>query len=397
MIFGALALVVAAGLCGPLLASLHRLGPPVIVGEIAAGVAIGNSGFGWIDPSDPLLAGEAAIGFALLMFVVGTHLPVRDRCLRSALGQGAAVAATVAAFAIGAGVLLGPLVGLNRPAILTVLLATSSGAVALPLLQGLVTIHRPAIVTMAWIAIADVATVLALPIVLATGRVAKVVVGSLLVVLAGVALFAVAEFGRDRSWVRSLRGLSHDRGWGLDLRVSLLALFTCAWLASRFGTSILIAGFAVGAVVALLGEPRRVAQQLVGIGEGFAIPLFFVLLGAQIDLGALLESPRALALAGALSGTAIAIHLVAAFAWRLPIPMGLVGSAQLGVPSAVVAIGLASKQLTAAQGAAVMASLLVTLGACAVGGALLGQAGPLTDASAPSTPLSGSGPSAQAE
>lgn len=59
------------------------------------------------------------------------------------------------------------------------------------------------------------------------------------------------------------------------------------------------------------------------------------------------------------------------------------GSAQLGVPSAVVSIGLATNQLTAAQGAAVMASLLATLGACAVGGALLGQSGPRTDASAP--------------
>jgi Kef-type K+ transport system membrane component KefB len=383
--FGALALVVAAGLAGPLLASMNRLGPPVLVGEIAAGVVIGNSGFGWIDPTDPLLTGLAAIGFALLMFIVGTHLPVRDRQLRSALGTGAAVAATVGAIAICAGLLLAPFVGLHRPAILTVLLATSSGAVALPLLQGLGNVDRAALVAMAWIAIADVATVLALPIVLATGRIARVIVGGLLVVLAGVVLLVLAELARRRAGMRRLRTLSRDRGWGLDLRVSLLALFTCAWIADRFGTSILIAGFAVGAVVALLGQPRRVAQQLVGIGEGFAIPLFFVHLGAQIDLGALLGSPRALALAGVLAATAIAIHIVAAAVWRLPVAMGLVGSAQLGVPSAVVSIGLATNQLTAAQGAAVMASLLITLGACAAGGAMLGQTGPLTDASAPST------------
>jgi Kef-type K+ transport system membrane component KefB len=382
--FGALALIVAAGLAGPLLASVHRLGPPVLVGEIAAGVVIGNSGFEWIDPADPLVTGLAAIGFALLMFIVGTHLPVRDKQLRAALGAGAAIAGTVGALAIGAGLLLAPFVGLHRPAILTVLLATSSGAVALPILQGLGRADRAALATMAWIAVADVLTVLALPVVLATGRVARVVLGDVLVVLAGVALLVAAELGRNRSWVRRVRTLSHDRGWGLDLRVSLLALFTCAWLAARFGTSILIAGFAVGAVVALLGEPRRVAQQLVGLGEGFAIPLFFVHLGAQIDLGALLDSPRSLALAGALAGTAIVVHVMAAIAWRLPVAMGLVSSAQLGVPSAVVSIGLATEQITAAQGAAVMAALLVTLGACAAGGALLGQTGQLTDASAPS-------------
>lgn len=383
MSFGPLAIVLAAGLIGPLLASLHRFGPPMIVGEIAAGVVIGRSGLEWVDPSDQLLTGLAAIGFALLMFVVGTHLPVRDRHLRSALGAGLAVAATVAALAVIAGMLLAPSVGLDRPAILAVLLATSSGAVALPVLQGLGRSDRVTLVVMAWVAIADVVTVLALPVVLATGRIWRVIGGGALVVLAGVTMLLLARFARDRKAVQRMRLLSAQRGWGLDLRVSLLALFTCAWLATRFGTSILIAGFAVGTVVALLGEPRRVAQQLVGIGEGFAIPLFFVHLGAQIDLRALLHSSRSLGLAASIAGVAIAIHLTAAIVWRLPVAMGLVGSAQLGVPAAVVSIGLATKQLTAAQGAAVMMALLVTLGACAAGGALLGHTGSLTDASAP--------------
>jgi Kef-type K+ transport system membrane component KefB len=382
--FGPLALVVAAGLIGPLLASAHRFGPPVIVGEIAAGVVIGVTGFGWIEPKDPLLTGLAAIGFALLMFIVGTHLPVRDRRLRSALAAGGAVAATVGVLAAVAAALLASSVGLDRPGVLAVLLATSSGAVALPVLQDLGPPDRPALVTMAWIAIADVATVLALPVVLATGGVWRVVTGSVLVVLAGAALLAFAQLVRNRPWVQRMRALSRDRGWGLDLRVSLLALFTCAWIAQRFGTSILIAGFVVGTVVALLGEPRRVAQQLVGIGEGFAIPLFFVHLGTQIDLGALLDSRRALALAGTLAAVSIAVHLVAGLLWRLPLGLGLVASVQLGVPAAVVSIGLATNQLTAAQGAAVMASLLVTLGACAIGGAMLGQGGTLT-ASAPAS------------
>ena len=386
MSFGVLALVVAAGLVGPWLASVRRLGPPVVVGEIAAGVVIGKSGFGWIEPSDTLLTGLSAIGFALVMFVVGTHLPVRDRHLRSALALGAALAATVGLLAVFAGALLGGVVGLNRPAVLAVLLATSSGAVALPLLQSAGRSDRAVLVTTAWIAIADVATVNALPVILATGRLWRVVLGGVLVVIAGAVLLLLASAARGRGWVRRLRALSHDRGWGLDLRVSLLALFTCAWLADEFGTSILIAGFAVGSVVAFLGEPRRVALQLVGIGEGFAIPLFFVHLGAQIDVRALLHTPKALILAGMLAAVAIAVHVVAALVWRLPVAMGFVASAQLGVPAAVVSIGLATNQLTAAQGAAVMVAALLTLAACAVGDALLGPARPLTDASAPIEP-----------
>ena len=275
------------------------------------------------------------------------------------------------------------LVGLDRPAILAVLLATSSGAVGLPVLQGLGRADRTILVATAWIAIADVVTVLALPLVLANGRLGRVLLGSALVVLTGAVMLLIAQATRRRPWARRLRRMSHDRGWGLDLRVSLLALFICAWLASRFGTSILIAGFTVGAAASLLGEPRRVAQQLVGLGEGFAIPLFFVHLGTRIDLGALFQSPRAMALAVTLGLVAILIHVAVGAASRLPVSMSLVASAQLGVPASVVSIGLATQQLTAAQGAAVMASLLMTLAACALGSALLGHRGPLTDASAP--------------
>ena len=113
------------------------------------------------------------------------------------------------------------------------------------------------------------------------------------------------------------------------------------------------------------------------------IPLFFVHLGAQLDLAALFRSPHALGLAGVLAGGAVAVHVTGALLFRLPVGAGLLASAQLGVPAAVVSIGLATRQLSAAQGAAVMAAALVTLGACAAGGALLGHADSLTDASAP--------------
>jgi Kef-type K+ transport system membrane component KefB len=382
MSFGPLALLVAAGLVGPLLASPSRFAMPVVFGEIAAGVAIGSSVFKWIDPSDPLLTGLAAIGFALLMFIVGTHVPVRDWQLRSALVEGVAVALTVGVLAVCAGLLLASHLGLNRPAILALILATSSGAVALPVLQELGRSDHVVLVATVWIAVADVATVLALPIVLTTGSIARALTGGLLVVLAATLLLVVATAARGSKFVRRSREMSHRHTWGLDLRISLLALFGCAWLANRFGTSILIAGFAVGVVVALLGEPHRVADQLVGIGEGFAIPLFFVHLGTQIDLGALLDSPRELLLGGALSGVAIAIHILAGASWHLPVSIGLLASAQLGVPASVVSIGLATKQLTAAQGAAVMASLLATLAICALGAALVGNQEPLTDASA---------------
>src|SRR3954468_928282 len=115
MNFGALALMVAAGLIGPLVAARHRFAAPVVVGEIAAGMLIGTSGFNWIDPTDPVLTGLAAIGFALLICAPAAHLPVRDPRLRTVAVAGSVIAATVAVLAVVAGEVMSHLVGLDRP------------------------------------------------------------------------------------------------------------------------------------------------------------------------------------------------------------------------------------------------------------------------------------------
>src|SRR5205085_11757232 len=61
---------------------------------------------------------------------------------------------------------------------------------------------------------------------------------------------------------------SKQRRWALDLRLSLLVLFTLAWIAQRSGTSILIAGFGAGVAVAVLGGPKRLSTQVRGVAEG---------------------------------------------------------------------------------------------------------------------------------
>ncbi|MFN8081739.1 MAG: cation:proton antiporter [Kineosporiaceae bacterium] len=83
MSFATLALLVAIGLVGPILAGLPRFGPPLVVGEILAGVLVGRSGLDVVPVDDPSLNLLAEIGFALLMLIVGTHLPIRGRaCAR---------------------------------------------------------------------------------------------------------------------------------------------------------------------------------------------------------------------------------------------------------------------------------------------------------------------------
>lgn len=383
MSFATLALLVAIGLVGPILAGLPRFGPPLVVGEILAGVLVGRSGLDVLPVDDPSLNLLAEIGFALLMLIVGTHLPIREPGLRPALRRAVPAVLISAALAVGLGYLLAPITHLDAPLVIAVLLTTSSGAVALPVLQALGREDAALLVATAWIAIADVVTVLAIPLVIRQGSLGQVLIGIAAVVAVAAVVYLVAHRLDDNDVVHRLRHRSKKQHWALDLRISLLGLFTLAAIALHQHTSVLIAGFAAGSVLAVLGEPRRLAQQLIGLGEGFLIPLFFVTLGARLDLHALVTQPANLILAGALAAGAVAVHVGAALVLRLPIGVGLLASAQLGVPSAVATLGLATGLLGPGQAAAILAAVLLSLIACAAGAALLGHADGLGDRTAP--------------
>src|SRR3954454_13903016 len=103
MTFGALALVSAAALLGPLLAAPRRFRIPVLIGELAAGVAFGRTGLQRLHPGDPTFTFLADIGFALVMFVAETHLPLRDERLRKSAVRGLTRAACVGKLAVALG------------------------------------------------------------------------------------------------------------------------------------------------------------------------------------------------------------------------------------------------------------------------------------------------------
>jgi len=126
-------------------------------------------------------------------------------------------------------------------------------------------------------------------------------------------------------------------------------------------------------ILALAGEPRRLVQQLLGIAEGFFVPLFFVTLGARLNFRALATSQSDVVLALVLVGAVVACHLAIAVVMRMPWPAGLLASAQLGLPAGVVSLGLTGGLLTPGQAAAIVASAIVTLGVSSTGAALLAR------------------------
>lgn len=189
--FHTLALLVLVGMAGPLLVAIPRLRIPVIIGELAAGIVIGRTGFGIVDPDDPTFALLANIGFALVMFVVGTHVPVRDASLRAGLPRAVLRAAVVGVVAAVLGVVLARVFGTGHAALYAVLMASSSAAVALPIIDGL-KLSGPSVLSVkAQIAIADAASIVLLPLVIDPSRAPKAALGAVAIAACAGVLFVV--------------------------------------------------------------------------------------------------------------------------------------------------------------------------------------------------------------
>jgi len=383
MSFGILTLIVACGLAGPLLSAATRLAAPVVVGEIAAGVLVGQTGLREIDPADPTVVLLSAVGFAMLMFVVGTRLPLRDAGLRRALDKATIAAVLSFAIAVPAGWLVSHASGMGHPAIFVLLLAASSSAVVMPIVQERGLTGGSMLLATAWIALVDIATIVALPLALTPSQAAKIAGGGVLVIVAAIVVFWAIHVIRRNGIVTTLRDDSKLRGWALDLRLSLVVLFGLAALATRFDTSILIAGFAAGMIVALAGEPRRLTDQMVGLAEGFFVPFFFVSLGAKLNFRSLASSRTNVELMALLAAAIVICHVAVALVMRMPWPAGLLASAQLGLPAGVVSLGLTEHVVTAGQGAAIVAAALITLGISSLGAVLLSRTPAATPTAAP--------------
>ncbi|CAN7323195.1 sodium:proton antiporter [Arthrobacter sp. Leaf337] len=390
MSFFQLSLIAAVALLGPLLALPRKWHLPVVLGQLLAGIAIGRTGLGLVDSSDPTFTFVADVGFALVMFVAGTHVPVRDEAIRPALGAGALRAGIAAVLAAVVGIVTAFAFGTGHAPLYIVLLASSSAALVLPIVDSLRLRGPKVLTTTAQVAVADIACIVALPLAVDPPNAPRAAVGAAVVAACAAVLFFVLRW-LERSGTRGrVHDLSEDRKFALELRIQLAVLFALSGLAVAGHVSIMLAGFSFGLVVAAVGEPRRLAHQLFAVSDGFLGPVFFVWLGASLDLRTLAISPKMFLLGICLGLGTLLVHGSLRLLGQ-PLPLAMLAASQLGVPVAAATIGSQLHLLEPGEAAAMILGALITIAASTAAGSRAART--FTQAaSAPEGNPSGGGP-----
>jgi len=271
----------------------------------------------------------------MLMFQAGNEVGLGSKELRAGAVRGTLTLLITLMLSLPVGFAVGALFPTGRSSLLVVLVAGSSAAVAFPTIRerGLT---GPAIaILITWMTLADALTAVLMPLALsAANQIPLALVGDGLIVAVAIASTMVARRLFETGLADEVKRESKHRHWALQLRLSVLLLLALAAIADRTGASLLVAGFAAGIELRRFNEPNRLAQQLTGLASGFFVPAFFVLLGASLDLSALVRSPSAIGLALAMVVGATVVHVMASFdsRYRDQAPRRIAGIRSIGTP-----------------------------------------------------------------
>ena len=381
MTFTQLSVICLVALLGPLLAYPRGWHLPVVLGELIAGVALGRTGTGYLHADNTTFSFLADVGFALVMFVAGTHVPVRDPAIRPALRSGLIRAVIVAGVAVGLGTGIAYATDVHHAPLFAVLIASSSAALILPIIDSLGLRGDGVVGLLPQIAIADTLCIVALPLAIDPQHALRAAGGAAAVIGAATAVFLVLRIAERSGFRQKVHDVSEKRRFAAELRIQLVILFALAALAKTTHVSIMLAGFAFGLGVAAIGEPRRLSRQLFAVTEGFLGPLFFVWLGAELNLRELGAHPSMIVLGAALGVAAAVAHLVPRLLGQQA-PYGLLAAAQLGVPVAAATVGSQLNVLQPGEASALMLGALISIAVAVTGGGLASRLNPPAKATA---------------
>lgn len=358
--FTALLLISALALIVPILANrFRRLQIPIVVGEIFAGILIGRSGLNLVEPS-PILSFLAEFGFAYLMFLSGLEIdfrlliPTRQGekvSLRNPLAQALLIFAGTLLLGLALSSLLARIGMVESSLLMGLILSTTSLGVVVPILK-----QRDLLPTrfgqtiLASASVADFATLLLLTIVIAIQS-QGLTLDLLLIPVLLLAFLATARFTRRLSRAGGLqRVLQELSSATAQIRVRGAFALMVGWvvLAEALGVELILGAFLAGAIAGLLPETEdeRAEEKLDAIGYGFFIPIFFIMVGAELNLRALFASPQAILLLPLLIMAAFIVKIIPAlllrlsFTWRETLAGGILLSSRLSLIIAASSISL---------------------------------------------------------
>jgi Kef-type K+ transport system membrane component KefB len=266
----------------------QRLGQPAVLGELIGGVLCGSSVLGWVDPHHQAMRLLAELGVLILLFAIGLETDPAQLLRVGVTSMTVAVVGVLLPFALGyvACRLLG-LSDLRSIVAAATLTATSVGITARVLSDlGHLRAEEGQIILGAAL-IDDVLGLLFLTVIeglsqghhvspaMVLGAAGRAIGFLLVAILAGRMVLPLFS-----------RRLGRLQLPGTVTVFAMTVALSMAWLADRCGSAMIIGAFAAGLLLA--GDPRarEIERGIAGLGH-FFVPIFFVTVGASVDLAAL--------------------------------------------------------------------------------------------------------------
>jgi Kef-type K+ transport system membrane component KefB len=358
----ALVLVLAAAKLGGELAV--RLGQPAVLGELFAGVVIGNLslvGYAGLDHlwAEPSLDMLARLGVLVLLFEVGLESTIAQMLK---VGWAAFLVATlgvIAPFALGWGACawLLPSQSVYVHAFVGATLCATSVGITARVFQDLGRLQtQEARIILGAAVIDDVMGLVVLAVV--SGIITAADAGgsfsyaNAAVIVVKASLFLAVALGLGLYLSRGLFHLAARlHAHGVLLALGLAWCFLLAWLANFIGLAPIVGAFAAGLILEDVHVRRFVErgehalEDLIRPISGFLSPVFFVLMGTRTDLHAF-AAPGVLGLAVALTVAAVVGKQACSLGvWRpgvdrLSVGLGMIPRGEVGLIFANIGLGL---------------------------------------------------------
>ncbi|MBP2241193.1 CPA2 family monovalent cation:H+ antiporter-2 [Cytobacillus eiseniae] len=302
-----LVIVIIVAFLTPIL--LHRFKLnflPVVVAEILMGLIIGKSGFNIVHP-DMWLETLSTLGFIFLMFLSGLEIDFtafsgnkkRNKLPNGKLEPNTFIVSTIVfagIFIVSLGLsYLFVLMGfIDNVFLMTLIISTISLGVVVPTLkEGHLMKTTIGQIILLIAVIADLATMILLAVFVSLYDGGKGNTWLLLVLFAvGVLLYFIGRKFKNRKIVETLATGTVQIG---TRAVFALIIFLVA-LSETVGAENILGAFLAGVLVSLLAPNQELVHKLDSFGYGFLIPIFFVMVGVDLNVWSLFSDKKLLML-----------------------------------------------------------------------------------------------------